>query len=89
MKLSVKATALAFGLLWAAAMLLTGLINLADPHYGGEFLRLMSSLYPGADTARTISRVLLGTLYGFVDGVVCGCLIAWLYDALARPRRLI
>lgn len=87
MKLSVKATALTFGLLWGGAMLVVGLINLADPHYGNEFLRLMSSVYPGADTSRTIARVLLGTLYGFVDGAIGGALLAWLYDLFTSRRR--
>jgi hypothetical protein len=68
-------------------MLLVGLINLADPSYGGEFLRMMSSVYPGADTARTIGRVLLGTVYGFVDGAIAGWLFAWLYRLFANPHR--
>ena len=36
MQLSLKATAIATGLLWAAAILCVGAINLADPRYGGE-----------------------------------------------------
>jgi hypothetical protein len=60
-------------------MLIVGLINLADPRYGGEFLRTMSSIYPGADTARTLGSVLLGTVYGFVDGAIAG----WLFGLLA------
>jgi hypothetical protein len=64
-------------------MLLVGLIHMADPVYGGEFLRTMSSVYPGADTAPTLARVLLGTLYGFVDGAGAGCLFGWLYQALS------
>ena len=65
-------------------MLLVGLIHLAAPSYGGDFLRIMSSVYPGADTAPRLGRVLLGTLYGFVDGGVAG-LALWL--AILRLRR--
>ena len=45
---------------------------------------MMSSVYPGADTAPNIGRVLLGTIYGFVDGAVFGCLFGFLYRALSH-----
>ena len=45
-------------------MLLVGLVHMIDPSYGAEFLRLMSSIYPGADTSPTLARVLIGALYG-------------------------
>lgn len=64
-------------------MLVVGLINLADPSYGGEFLRMMSSVYPGADTARTLGRVGLGTIYGFVDGAIGGWLFGLIYRGLS------
>jgi len=65
-------------------MLLVGLIHMAAPSYGGEFLRMMSSVYPGADTAPTLARVLLGTVYGFVDGAIAGCVFGLLFDAFVR-----
>lgn len=80
MKPSVKGVMLTCALLWGGCMLVVGLINLGDPAYGREFLRMMSSVYPGADTARTIGRVLLGCVYGFVDGAVAG----WLFSMLLR-----
>ena len=86
MKISVKAMTLSAAILWGAAMLLVGLIHLAVPAYGADFLRAMSSVYPGADTAPTIGRVLLGSIYGFVDGGIAGCILSLLYDALCRVR---
>jgi hypothetical protein len=65
-------------------MLFVGLLHMAVPSYGGEFLRTMSSLYPGADTAPTLGRVLVGTVYGLVDGAVAGWLFGWLYHAFDR-----
>ena len=62
-------------------MLLVGLIHLAAPSYGVDFLRIMSSVYPGVDTAPTFARVLLGAVYGFVDGGVAGLLFGLLYKA--------
>jgi hypothetical protein len=84
---SVRAITVASAILWGGCMLLVGLINLADPSYGGEFLHMMSSVYPGADTARTIGRVLLGAGYGFIDGAIAGCLFAALYRMFAREHR--
>ena len=87
MRLSVKAITLSTSILWAFAMLFVGLVHMAVPSYGGEFLRTMSSVYPGADTAPTIGRVLLGTVYGFADGAVAGCLFGLLYRAFDWTSR--
>lgn len=81
---SVKSVTLTSAILWGACMLIVGLVNLADASYGAEFLRMMSSIYPGADTTRTLGRVLLGTLYGVIDGAVAGYLFAILYRAFAK-----
>jgi hypothetical protein len=83
MKRSIMAITLTSALLWGGCMLLVGLINLADPSYGGDFLRMMSSVYPGADSTRTLGSVLLGTVYGFLDGGIAGFLFAFLYRWLA------
>ena len=84
MRLSLRAIMLSSAILWGFAMLFVGLVHMAAPSYGGEFLRLMSSVYPGADTAPTLGRVLLGTVYGFIDGAVAGVLFGLLYSALAH-----
>ena len=55
---SVRAITVTSAILWGGCLLLVGLINLADASYGSEFLRVMSSVYPGADTTRTIGRLL-------------------------------
>lgn len=88
MRFSVKAVTITSAVLWAGCMLIVGLINLAAPSYGGEFLRMMSSIYPGADTARTMGRVLLGGCYGFIDGAVVGYVFAMLYKWFSGPRSL-
>lgn len=86
MRHPVRALAWTSAILWAACMLIVGLINLADARYGSEFLRMMSSVYPGADTTRTVGRVLLGTVYGFIDGAVVGWLFGLLAMALGHDR---
>ncbi len=87
MRVSLKGITLSSAVLWGGAMLFVGLIHMAAPSYGGDFLRIMSSVYPGADTTPTLGRVLLGTLYGFVDGGVAGFLFGWLYGAFAGGTR--
>jgi hypothetical protein len=89
MRVSLKAITLSSAILWGLAMLLVGLIHLATHTYGGEFLRIMSSVYPGADTAPTIARVLLGTVYGFVDGAIAGFLFGLLYDSFIGGNRVL
>jgi hypothetical protein len=85
MKLSVKGLALASGILWGWAMLGTGLANLIWAGYGQQFLQTMSSVYPGYHATRSVAEVIVGTLYGFVDGLIAGAVFAWLYNQFARP----
>lgn len=84
MRHPVRAITWTSAIIWGACMLIIGLVNLADPRYGGEFLRMMSSVYPGADTVRTLGSVLLGTVYGFVDGAIAGVFFGLLFQAFGR-----
>ena len=84
MKLDVKAMALTAGLLWGVlGMFLTGLANLIWDGYGEDLLGVMASLYPGYDATASFGQVIVGTLYGLVDGAVAGAVFAWLYNRLA------
>jgi hypothetical protein len=85
MKFSVKGLALASGILWGVAMLGMGLANLIWANYGQLFLQTMASAYPGYHATRSIAEVIVGTLYGFVDGFIAGAVFAWLYNQFARP----
>ena len=83
MHLNVKAMALAFGLLWGAAVLLVGLANMIWPGYGQAFLDLCASIYPGYSPGSGIGSVIVGALYGLVDGIIGGAVLAWLYNLCA------
>ena len=83
MRLSLKGLAITSGLLWGAAVLFVGLINLAAPSYGTGFLQMVSSVYPGYHASRTIVDVVVGTCYGVVDGGVGGLVFGWLYNLFA------
>jgi hypothetical protein len=84
MKFSVKGLAWASGILWGVAMLGMGLVNLVWGSYGQQFLQTMSSVYPGYHATRSVVEVIVGTLYGVVDGVIGGAVFAWLYNQFAR-----
>ena len=84
MKLHALALGLTLGILWGAAILLTGLANLIWPGYGGAFLDVIASIYPGFYPGGGVGPVLLGTVYGLADGMIGGVIVAWLYNVLAR-----
>ncbi len=43
----------------------------------------MASLYPGYTATASFGQVLVGTLYGVVDGAAAGAVFAWLYNFCA------
>ena len=83
MKFSVKGLALVSAILWGLAMLVMGLGNLIWSSYGQQFLQVMSSVYPGYHATRSLADVIVGTLYGAVDGFIGGAVFAWLYNQFA------
>ncbi len=83
MRLSTKALAIVSAALWGGCMFFVGLAHLVFPAYGAEFLRAMSSVYPGYNAAPTLSSLLIGTIWGIADGAAGGYVAAWLYDVTA------
>jgi ABC-type phosphate transport system permease subunit len=80
MKLNLKALSLTSGILWALALFLTGILNLIWHSYGEAFLKLMASIYPGYHAAHSLGDLIVGTLYAFLDGAICGLVFGWLYN---------
>lgn len=80
MRLNVRAMAFALGILWAVAVLVTGLANLIWSGYGSGFLQVLSSVYPGYKASGSIGDLITGTLYSLVDGALLGLILAWLYN---------
>ena len=73
MRINVKAAALTAGLVWGVlAMFVTGVGNLLVPGYGQALLDVMASVYPGYAATPTVGQVIIGTLYGLLDGAVVG-----------------
>ena len=82
MRLNAKALAVALAIFWGLCMLGMTLANLISGSYGAQFLQLMASIYPGYHATRSIGEVVVGTLYGAVDGFVGGAIFAWFYNHL-------
>jgi len=84
MKFDTRAFALTAGLIWGGVVLLVSLANLCWPEYGTAFLSFVASVYPGYTPSSGTGSIVIGTAYGFVDGLVGGVVFAWLYNRLAR-----
>ena len=79
-KLDVKAFGLSAGIIWGAAVFLTGLAAMQG--YAVEFMNLIASVYPGYTA--TFGGSVIGGIIGFVDMGVGGVIFAWLYNKLAK-----
>ena len=86
MKINVTALALTIGIFWGAAILVVASANLVWPNYGGAFLDMAASIYPGYRPGSGFGSVITGTLYGLTDGTIGGALFAWLYNLIAQRR---
>jgi hypothetical protein len=84
MKLSVKALTAAFALLGAISFLFVALLNLLLRPYGGAYLAVLTSLYPGYDPVAGPMSIILGALYALIAGGFSGALLAWFYNLFAE-----
>lgn len=83
MKINLKALGFTIGLLWGGAVFLVGFGNLVFSGYGGAFLNVVASLYPGYKAIPTIGNVIVGTLYALADGFIGGLIAGWIYNLFA------
>ena len=81
-RFNIAALALATGLFWGAAILIVSAANLLWPGYGRLFLDLTGSIYPGYRHGGGPGSVIVGTLYGLVDGAAAGAVIGWMCNTL-------
>ena len=84
MTLGVISLGLAIGVTWAIAVFVLGLAAwLFD--WGIEAASALSSLYIGFGPS--FFGAITGAVWGFVDGLVLGALIAWFYNRFLLARR--
>jgi hypothetical protein len=80
MKLNVKALTMAGAVLVGGMIFLVGLANQIFPSYAEACLELVDSIYPGYSYRGGFGSVIVGALYGLLDGAIGGALIGWLYN---------
>jgi hypothetical protein len=84
MKLKPFALGLSLGIVWGFALFITTWLSYFTG-YGKSFLDVLAaSLYPGY----TISPLgsIVGLLYGFVDLLIMGFLVGWIYNRFAGEK---
>jgi len=79
-KLSVKGLALSIGILWAIGIFLMGIAATVSG-WGDSLVNLISSLYVGYSAS--LAGSIIGAIWALIDGLICGALIAWLYNRFA------
>ena len=84
MKLSLRAMIIAGALFKASGFLFVSLMNLIFRPYGGAYLALLTSLYPGYDPVSGPISVVVGTLYSLIAGAFAGLLFGGLYNLLSE-----
>ena len=84
MRLSITALATTTAVVWGGILLLVGAAHLIAASYGVAFLDGMSSVYPGFHAARTMKDVVVGTLYGLIDGGLGGLIFGSIYNVVVR-----
>jgi predicted ABC-type sugar transport system permease subunit len=80
MKLSIKALIIAGALFKTVCFLAISLLNLLLRPYGGAYLAMLISLYPGYDPVSVPLGIIVGTLYSLSAGALAGLLFGWLYN---------
>jgi hypothetical protein len=82
MRLKPLSLGIAIGTVWGVSLFITTWLSYYTG-YGRLFLQTMAeSIYPGYSITPLGS--LLGLVYGFIDGLVSGALVAIIYNRLQR-----
>jgi hypothetical protein len=71
---------IAVGVLWAAYVFFAGIFAMFG--WGVALVNVLGSFYIGYDTS--ILGAIIGAIWAFVDGLVAGAVVAWIYNMLAQ-----
>lgn len=85
MKLSLKSMILAGAAFKLIVFIVISLLNLLLRPFGGAYLIMLASLYPGYDPVNWPIALMVGSFYSLIAGALAGLLFGWLYN-LFRPR---
>ena len=78
---NIRALALTCGIFWSVSVLLFALLAM-QTGLAITFVNMLSEVYLGY--APTFQGALIGFVWGLLDGLICGAIFGWLYNALAR-----
>jgi hypothetical protein len=84
MKISLKAAIIAGALLDAVGFLFVSLMNLVLRPYGGAYLAILSSLYPGYDPVNWPIAIIIGALYSLLAGALAGFVFGYFYNLFVK-----
>jgi len=80
-RISPLAFGLSLGVVWGASVFIMGLLA-HFYEYGTAFVTAVGVVYMGYEPS--IMGSAIGAIFGFIDALVGGALIAWLYNCFAR-----
>lgn len=80
MTFSIKSLVLAAAIFNVVSFVFVALLNFIWPPYGGAYLGMMTSLYPGYRPEAGPVSIIVGGLYAFVAGAAAGVVFGWLYN---------
>jgi len=78
-KLDVVGFGIILGCAWSSCVFMLSLVSRASQRAEGA-VQLFAKAYRGFD--KTLLGGLIGAAWGFLDGVVSGLLIAWIYNKI-------
>ena len=82
-KLSVKGFALGFGVSWGLMILFIGWAGALG--WGANLATGLSTLYIGYGP--TFPGGIIGAIWGFIDGLIGGAIIALVYNAIVKEKK--
>jgi hypothetical protein len=87
MKLSLRAMIIAGAVFKTSGFLFGSLMNFVFRPYGGAYLALLTSLYPGYDPVSGPIGIFVGTFYSLIAGALAGLLFGWAYNFFAEKSK--
>jgi hypothetical protein len=81
MKIDIKALALSIGIIWGLAIFLLTVWFLIMG-YDGNLLAKLGNVYLGYSVSWF--GAFIGLIYGFIDGLIGGALLGFLYNKFAK-----
>ena len=79
-KLQPVPLGVAFGVLWAVYVLFLGIAAMFN--WGGGIVDGLGTLYIGYGPS--VLGAVIGAIWAFVDGLVAGVIVAWIYNMVAK-----